>query len=160
MPISDFKQQLTEIESQLSDLVFVSLHIFDRNGRKLNFSITKRFYSECKKGKVWKSKQMLTALKNAAYGFDEKHMMSPGGADGIFLLTRTYKPKNQMMTKLFDYYIDKPGSGAGEVADKLGTSLDRLFPVRLVSHHMRLLGLLKQSTEEDILVLVDYDDSE
>ena len=30
---------------------------------------------------------------------------------------------------------------------------------RLVSHHMRLLGVLSSSATEDWLVLVDYDDT-
>ena len=159
MEIKDLRYKLTEIETLLPDSVFVSLNTFERNGKRLGLYLTKRFYHECKKGRVWKNLQMLTALKNARYGFDEKQAMSPGGFDGIFLLTRTHKPKNQMMKKMFDQYIDKPKSGADEVAKALKTSLERLLPVRLVSHHIRLLGLLKQGAEEDTLVLVDYDNT-
>ena len=31
--------------------------------------------------------------------------------------------------------------------------------MRVVSHHMRLLGVLYRTTSEDWLVLVDYDDT-
>ncbi len=34
-----------------------------------------------------------------------------------------------------------------------------LIPVRLVSHHLRLLGVLKHDEKSDTLVLVDYDDT-
>jgi len=43
---------------------------------------------------------MLKALKNAAYGFDEKQARSRGGADGIFLLDRHFTPKNEMILPL------------------------------------------------------------
>jgi len=33
------------------------------------------------------------------------------------------------------------------------------IPVRLVSHHLRLLGLLKHDKNEDTLMLVDFDDT-
>ena len=52
-----------------------------------------------------------------------------------------------------------PGSGAEEIAKALETNLKDLLPVRLVSHHMRLLGLLKKNNQADVLVLVDYDDT-
>jgi hypothetical protein len=159
MNIDELKQLLKEVEPKLSDSVFVNLHTFERNEKKLTLAITERLMRKCKKGKVWKSPQMLTPLKNAGYGFEEQKAMSPGGSDGIFLLTRNYKPKNQMMMKLFDRFIDKPGSGAEDIAKALGTNLGDLLPVRLVSHHMRLLGLLKKNNQTDVLVLVDYDDS-
>lgn len=64
-----------------------------------------------------------------------------------------------MMRKLFDQYLDKPNSGVQEVARALDTAIDRLYPVRLVSHHMRLLGVLHRAEHEDWLVLIDYDDT-
>ncbi len=62
-----------------------------------------------------------------------------------------------MMRKLFDRYLDKPGSGAGEIAGALGVPLAELLPVRLVSHHLRLLGVLARKDDADWLVLVDCD---
>ncbi len=159
MNINELKQLVKEVEPKLSDSVFVNLHTYERNEKKLTLAITERLMRKCKKCKIWRSPQMLTALKNAEYGFDELKAMSPGGSDGIFLLTRNYKPKNQMMKKLFDRFIDKSGSGAEDIANALDTSLEDLLPVRLVSHHMRLLGLLKKNEHADILVLVDYDDT-
>jgi len=159
MNIQELKKLLKEAEPKLPDSVFVNLHTFKRNDKKVTLAITERLMRKCKKGKIWKSPQMLTALKNTEYGFDEQKAMSPGGSDGIFLLTRNYKPINQMMIKLFDRFIDKSGSGAESIAEALETNLSDLLPVRLVSHHMRLLGLLKKDDIADILVLVDYDDT-
>jgi hypothetical protein len=102
---------------------------------------------------------MLAALKNAAYGFDERQARSVGGRDGIFLLDRTFRPANEMMRKLFDRFLDNPGSGAEELAGALGTPLAELLPVRLVSHHLRLLGVLARREDADWLVLVDCDRS-
>ncbi len=64
-----------------------------------------------------------------------------------------------MMRKLFDQYLDKPNSGALEVARAFDTTIDKLYPVRIVSHHMRLLGVMYRVEHEDRLVLVDYDDT-
>ena len=61
------------------------------------------------------------------------------------------------MKKIFDRFLDKRDSGAEELVDALGSDLDRIIPVRLVSHHMRLLGILHRSEAVDTLVLVDYD---
>lgn len=64
-----------------------------------------------------------------------------------------------MMVKIFDRFLDKPDSGAEVILRALGTTLDEVVPVRLVSHHMRLLGLLHRRVGDDVLVLVDYDDT-
>lgn len=160
MTLNDLKQLIEEVEPRLNESVFVTLHQFERNGRPLSLAITDRLRRACRKGRVWKSKPMLTALKNAGYGFERSQAQSPGGHDGIFIITRDYRPKNEMMKKLFDQFIDKPESGADAIAKALKTPLKDLIPVRLVSHHMRLLGLLKTSKDGDTLVLVEYDDGQ
>ena len=128
-------------------------------GRKLNLAITERLRRACKRGRVWKSNQFLTAFKNASYGFDIAKATSPRGHDGVFLVTREHRPRNQMMQRLFDQFLDKPGSGAEKIAAELGVTPQELHAVRLVSHRMRLLGVLRRGTDEDTLVLVDYDDA-
>lgn len=100
---------------------------------------------------------MLGALKNAMYGFDPARPRSRGGADGIFLVDRKHRPRNPMMTKLFDDLLDKPDGAAGEIAAELEVDVETLLPVRLASHGLRLLGLLARGDDEDRLVLVDFD---
>ena len=153
------KETRKKAEQSLSDSAFVPVCTFVRDELSIELAITDRFRKSCKKGKVWNTPAMFTALKNAAYGFDDTKAMSPGGIDGIFLLTRAYYPPNEMMRKLFDRFIDKPGSGVEEIANALECPLSELLPVRLVSHHLRLLGLLKCTPNRQILVLVDYDDT-
>ncbi len=159
MNLNELKIAIEEVEGQLPGSIYVIIGEFERNGKKLRLAITDRLRSSCKKGHVWKSKQMLTALKNAQYGFEPNHAHSPGGSDGIFMLNRDYKQKNNMMKKIFDKFIDKPGSEARIIAEQLHVTIDNLIPVRVVSHHMRLLGLLKVDQTEDTLVLVDYDNT-
>ncbi|HER43873.1 MAG TPA: hypothetical protein ENO08_05385 [Candidatus Eisenbacteria bacterium] len=100
---------------------------------------------------------MLTALKNVEYGFESTRPRSRGGTDGIFLIDRTHKPKNEMMRKLFDRFIDKPAAEALEISEHFGIELGEFMPVRVVSHDLRLLGLLHRKTNADILILVDCD---
>src|SRR5436309_13927433 len=103
---------------------------------------------------------MFATLKNAAYGFDDRQARSVGGRDGIFLLDRSFRPANEMMRKLFDRFLDRPDSGAEVIAAALEVPLADLLPVRLVSHHLRLLGVLARKEDGDWLVLVDCDRSE
>ena len=65
----------------------------------------------------------------------------------------------EMMCKLFDRFLDKADSGAEAVAKALGVPLWELLPVRLVSHQLRLLGVLARKKDGDWLVLVDCDRS-
>ena len=159
MEVSDCKQRLREIEPQLAGSTLVLFAAFDREGRRLHLALTDRLRRAARKEGVWNSREMATALKNAAYGFDEERARSAGGADGIFILSRSYRPPNAMMRKLFDRFLDKPGSGAEELAASLGVPVSDLVPVRLVSHHLRLLGVLSRAAQEDWLVLVDCDRS-
>ena len=108
---------------------------------------------------VWLSKPFLTAIKNAEYGFDPERQRSGSGRDGIYLLDRDFRPRNEMMRKLFDRYLERPDSGADAVARQLGAQVQDLQAARLVSHHMRLLDVLWRTDADDWLVLVDFDDT-
>jgi hypothetical protein len=159
MKLEEAKNLIEKIEEELKRETYVVLHTYERNDKKLHLALTERLKKKAKKARVWKTSAFLTALKNAEYGFDPDKARSVGGADGIFLLDRNYVPKNEMMRKLFDRFLDKPDSGVSSIAEKLGTTIDNLLPVRLVSHHLRLLGFLYPSSTGDWLVLVDFDDT-
>ncbi|MFT5679500.1 MAG: hypothetical protein ACI8RZ_000404 [Myxococcota bacterium] len=156
--LADLKTRLTAVEDDLTGVPFLRLHTFPGE-RPLHLCLTDRLRKRARKGRVWKSTGFLTAMKNAAYGYQEGHTHSRGGADGIFALDRSFTPANRMMSLLFAGYLDKPRSGAKTVAVTLGVSVEDLKPVRLVSHHMRLLGLISRQETGDWLVLVDYDDT-
>ena len=140
-----------KVEGDLKREIYVVFHTYERNDKKLHLALTERLRKKAKKARIWKTPAFLTALKNAEYGFDSDKARSVGGADGIFLLDRDYVPKNEMMKKIFDRFLDKENSGADFIAEKLGTNIDNLLPVRLVSHHLRLLGLLYRSFTDDWL---------
>lgn len=153
------REQLRALEPALVDAPFVCLVRYERNGRGLNVCVTERLRRAAVKEGVWRSHEMVTALENGRYGFDLERARSVGGRDGVFVVDRDFRPANAMMKKLFDRYLDKPDSGAETVASELGCALSDLVAVRLVSHHMRLLGVLARSprTADDTLVLVDVD---
>ena len=159
MTLAEIKLLVHAVEERLSEEPFVVVHRFTRDGRALNLALTERFMPRARKGRVWKTPAFLTALKNAEYGFDDRRARSQGGSDGIFLLDRFFSPPNEMMRKIFDGYLDKPNSGVEEISHALEVEASELLPVRVVSHHMRLLGLLQRQESEDWLVLVDYDDT-
>jgi hypothetical protein len=137
----------------------VLLHTFERGDRPLHLALTARLRKQARKCGMWRSREMLATLKNAAYGFDERQARRAGGRDGLFIMDRDYRPPNEMMRKLFDRFLDGPDSGARELADAIGVAAAELLPVRLVSHHMRLLGVLARKDDGDWLVLVDCDRS-
>lgn len=159
MDLAAAKERLREVEGELASLSHVHFHTFCRDDRPLHVCLTDRLRRAARKEGVWKSRQMLATLKNAAYGFDEQHARSIGGRDGIFLLDRAFRPPNAMMVKMFDRYLDQAGSGATELAESLHVPPSELRAVRLVSHHMRLPGVLVRKQSEDWLVLVDCDTS-
>jgi len=159
LDLKKLRDLVETVENRLNSECFIVIHTFIRNDRKLHLALTERLRITAKKGKVWKSRAFLTTLKNAEYGFDFKKARSSRGRDGIYLLDRSFKPKNSMMKKIFDNYLDKANSGVEEVAQVLKTDSEKLLPVRLVSHSMRLLGVLCRGKGEDWLVLVDYDDT-
>jgi hypothetical protein len=160
MELAEAKDRVKAIEDALPDAPFVEFHAFAREGRTLRVALTERLRKAARKEGVWRSREMFATLKNAAYGFDERQARSVGGRDGIFVMDRTFRPANGMMAKLFDRFLDKPGSGAEELAAALGVPPAELLPVRLVSHHLRLLGVLARKDDADWLVLVDCDRSE
>jgi hypothetical protein len=157
--LAEAKDRLKAIEDALDGAPFVLFHTFERGARPLHVALTARLRKHARKAGVWRSREMLATLKNAAYGFDERHARSAGGRDGLFLMDRDFRPANEMMRKLFDQFLDHPGSGARELADAIGVEISALLPVRLVSHHMRLLGVLARRDDGDWLVLVDCDRS-
>lgn len=158
MGLDDLRALLEQVEPELAAAPFVVVQTFERDGRRLHVGVTERLRRAARRGRVWKSAAFLTALKNAAYGFDEAKARSLGGADGIFLLDRSFSPRNEMMRRLFDRFLDRSGGDAEALARALGADVAQLLPVRLVSHHMRLLGVLHRRADSDTLVLVDYDD--
>src|SRR5262245_26006130 len=123
MELVEVKERLKAIEDALADTPWVVFQTFEREGRPLHLALTERLRKHARKEGVWRSREMLATLKNAAYGFDDEKARSVGGRDGIFLLDRTFRPANKMMHKLFDRFLDKPGSGAGEIAVALGVPL-------------------------------------
>lgn len=157
MDIADAKTRLAEAEASLKDHSAVRFADFDTPFGSLRVLVTDRLRRKCRKGRVWKTPQMLSALKNAAYGFNSAAPRSRGGADGLFVVDRSFRPANSMTNKLFDQFIDKPDGLVTLLEDLLGTDRDAWIPVRLVSHHMRLLGVLSVG-DPGQLVLVDYDD--
>ena len=159
MDLEEAKEKVSAAAARVEGAPFVVLHTFERNGRELHLALTDRFVRACRKGRVWQSQAFFTAIKNAEYGFDPQAARSRGGRDGIFLLDRSFVPQNAMMAKLFDRFLDVPERGAREIAAALGTSVEHLQAARLVSHHLRLLGVLWQDAHADWLILVDCDDS-
>jgi len=159
MELSEAKERTKAIERLLPDAPFVEFHAFERDGRVIRVALTERLRRAARKEGVWCSREMLATLKNAGYGFDGHDARRGGGRDGIFIIDRDFQPANAMMAKLFDRFLDRPGSGAEELAASIGLPIAELLPVRLVSHHMRLLGVLARREADDLLVLVDCDRS-
>lgn len=64
-----------------------------------------------------------------------------------------------MQRKIFDQFIDKENSGFKEILKKLGFPKNKINAIRVVSHHMRLLGIHFAGKDSDIIVLVNYDNT-
>lgn len=142
MDLAEARQRLRAAEEDIPRAVWAVFATFERDGRSLHLCVTDRLRRRARKQHLWAGREMLSARKNASYGYDERNARSPGGRDGIYLLDRDHRPENEMMRRLFTQYLDKSDSGVADVAEELGVGQETLLPVRLVSHHMRLLGVL------------------
>jgi hypothetical protein len=156
--LSEVRSKLEIAEGELAETQVALFADFRTPHGALRVSVTDRLRRKSRKSRVWKSPAMLTALKNSSYGFDPKAARSRGGADGIFSVDRSFKPPNAMMSKLFAQFLDKPDPLVEVLVGYLGKPSTEWFTVRLVSHHLRLLGVLAASSSGAHLVLVDYDD--
>ena len=157
--LEELKKYLVELQSQLTTTDLVLLDTYVVNQKIHNLYLSDLFCRNCLKGKVWLSNEFLITLKNAKYGIEEERLRSKGGKDGIFLLDRKFKPQNAMQTKIFNKFIDSPNSKFLDYAKAFPFTPEETRAIRIVSHHMRLLGLLFQKNEEYCILLVDYDNT-
>ena len=152
--LDDIKHKLKTLEPQLQKQSIVSFHTFATPQGDLQVHLTNRLYKKCRKDKIWKSRAMCSTLRNACYGFHVTSR-SRGGSDGIFRIDRDFSPPNSMMKKIFKF-IDTPGDLSREISDTFAENSEWLA-VRLVSHHLRLLGVIVSIQKNIHLILVDYD---
>lgn len=153
--LANLQAELAELEPRLAAEPFVNLQPVLRDGRAMHVVLTQRLYRLARRARLWRSPAMVVTLKNAGYGFDPARARSLGGRDGIFLIDRSVD--GPMTRKLYNRFLDRPDSGAAELAAYLAAPLEQLQAVRLVSHHLRLLGVLHRTPAADWLALVDLD---
>ena len=99
------------------------------------------------------------ALLNLRFGYEPEVANSPGGRDGIFHVNRDYLPKNAMVRKLYDSFLDTD-VGEAVLRQILGSAANAPQGVRVVSHGMRLLGFVTPDPAGERafkLVLIDVD---
>ena len=149
MTLDEWKQKLAGLEGRIAGEPFVHLHTVQRGARPLQVALTERLRRRARREPCWMSVPFLTALKNVEYGFDETKARS-------LRSRRDLSPRPRLHT---DRYLDHPRSGVDDVAATLGAPREQLLAARVVSHHMRLLGVLWRGPSADWLVLVDFDDS-
>jgi len=149
------REALDAAEARLVTDEFAELPATERDGRTIRVFLTRRFYKLARRARIWRAAALVITLKNARYGFDPTRARSVGGRDGVFLLDRGID--NTMTRKIYGQFLDRPGSGAAEVAAFLAAPPAELQAIRLVSHHMRLLGVLHRGAATDRLVIVDFD---
>jgi hypothetical protein len=153
--LTTLREALEEAEGRLAGEAYVALRPVVRDGRTIHVVLTARFHKLARRARLWKSPAILTALRNAGYGFDPAHPRSLGGRDGVFLIDRGVE--GPMTRKLYAGFLDRPNSGAAQLASYLGASLEQLQAVRVVSHHLRLLGVMHRRPTADWIAIVDFD---
>ncbi len=149
------RRALDEAEAHLETGDFAELPLTERDGRSTRVVLTRRFYRLALRARLWRAPALAVTLKNAGYGFDPARARSLGGRDGVFLLDRGHD--NAMTRKIFDRFLDRADSSADDVAEFLKTTRAALHAIRLVSHHLRLLGVLHRAATIDWIVIVDFD---
>lgn len=97
MGLAEVKDRLKAIDDVRDEAPFVLFHTFSSGAPPLHLALTAHLRKHARKAGVWQSGEMLTTLKNAAYGFDERQARSVRGRDGVFLMDRDFRPANEMM---------------------------------------------------------------
>lgn len=145
------------MDNELSKSLIVSYEDFVVNGKPFKVYLSGSLKKHARKARVWKTNEFCLTLRNVKYGLDQNSTKSKGGRDGVYLLDRNFRPANEMQKRIFDQFIDKPSSDYAAIVDALELAHERVRAVRVVSHHMRIVGIHHSSSTEDILVLVDVD---
>ncbi|WAS96494.1 hypothetical protein [Nannocystis punicea] len=153
--LADLRAALDAAEERLTTDEFAELPAAERDGRTIRVVLTRRFLKAARRARIWRGSALAITLKNARYGFDPTRARSLGGRDGVYLLDRTVD--NSMTRKIYGQFLDRPDSGVAEVARFLAATPAELQAIRLVSHHLRLLGVLYRGASADWLVIVDFD---
>jgi hypothetical protein len=159
MEIKEAKKKLEVCEKLLEKENLVEFAFLDTGNQKLQLYLSSLLKKNCSKKRIWKSKAFFITLKNIKYGIDLFNFKSKGGRDGIFVIDRSYTPKNMMQKKIFDQFIDNENSDFNQIVNRMNFSSDDINAVRIVSHHMRLLGIHQRIDGIDKIVLVDFDDT-
>lgn len=159
MEIEEARKLLEACENYLDKKGVVEFALIDSAERSLQLYLTSIFKKNCKKKRVWKSKAFFITIKNAKYGIDLLNFKSKGGKDGVFIIDRKFTPQNMMQKKIFDQFIDKDNSDYNKIIDKMNFLPNDVNAVRIVSHHMRLLGIHQRVNNIDKIVLVDFDNT-
>lgn len=159
MDLKELKRRIESLEAELNDSGMAYLDFLPVNNKPIRIYLSSWLKKSCNKKRVWKSKKFLITLKNVQYGLDPNNMRSLNGRDGVYLIDRKFRPYNEMQRKLFDQYIDKENSGYRETIKHLKWKTSLTKPVRVVSHHMRLLGLFHSGKVRDEILLVDWDET-
>lgn len=157
MELREIRTRVEAIETQLGCAPFVELASFRREEGALRIALTDRFRRQAERAGVWCSDGMLKNLLQAGHGLRKDRMRSLGGDDGIFVLDRNFRPENVMMRRIFGEFLDRRPAELESILGRLGCSLDHLKAVRVVSHHLRLLGIVAACDLDEWLILVDVD---
>lgn len=157
MDLKEAKKKLSKCALILEHDELATFDTFETPHGILVVDVSARLRRACRKQGVWNSNAMLTAIKNCVYGYDPVERRSRGGADGIFLVDRDHQPANSMMRKIYDKFLDKPDSLIDTICESWKVQASDLLAVRVVSHHMRLLGVLAKGEGANHLILVDCD---
>ena len=120
------------------------------------YGIHHHFLRAIKKLRLESGPHLWKALQNLRYGYDPCKANSPGGKDGIFNVNPNYTPKNEMIRKLYDRFYFK--SAGREQLRRYFADIDSIQGVRVVSHHLRILGFIDNPSPGNFtLVLIDVD---
>ncbi|MEN8907284.1 MAG: hypothetical protein ABF289_15110 [Clostridiales bacterium] len=118
--------------------------------------LTLSFIKNVSKEKADRDRLFLNALSNIKYGYNKALLNSIGGKDGVFNVYEDYKPKNSMIKKLYDNYINN-SKNRKELEGYF--KLSNIQGVRIVAHGMRILGFINKTIDNNKtkLVLINVD---
>lgn len=157
---NNLKAMLASEAGNRTDAAFLEL-TGDIDGQPFQLAVrlSPSFLQSVRKNRLQGQAALYNAYGNLKYGYDPVRAASPGGKDGIFNVSSDYRPRNEMVAKLYDRYLHTD-RGERELRQYFARPSEAQG-VRVVCHGVRLLGFMdvreQCGTLIEKLVLVDVD---
>ncbi len=160
MNIEEIETHLYAIDSALNKYPNVMFDCYESAGHKFYLIFTRWFRQKAKEGGIWEAKELILALLSINISINEMPNRGIDSISGISLLNQAGKLLSAKRRKIFDLYINDPGSGVEGIARDYRIEVGQLSYFCINSQYLNLLGMICHREKISFLHLIDYESAE